>query len=121
MSWEDIIKANWPNPDFDAEKRKRLKPGADNLFGQIMFKLMHRFEEGNPMRNFSLGMLMRQEQAFEKTTTIEEWNSECDKFALFLMTNLNDEFDSLMQVQSGRPKAEEYLRIKGFYMDTGYE
>ena len=54
MSWEDIIKANWPNPDFDAEKRKRLKPGADNLIGQIMFKLMHRFEEGNPMRNFSL-------------------------------------------------------------------
>ena len=109
MSWEEILKS-----DFEERKRKILQePGPDNIFTDIYGKLIHRFEPGNTARHFMMRELMRNEKAFEVIENKEEWNKQADRFALFLMTSLNNIFDAF----ESRQTAKEWLEEKDFYME----
>ena len=105
--------------DWDKEANKYLIEGtnkteeAENVFNDVYQKLIHRFEPQNPVRMVMLRQLMNMEMEFEKIDNKEDWNKQADKFASFLMTSLNNIFDSVGATQG----AKEWLKEKDFYME----
>ena len=102
MYWQDKI--------VDWSMEKALK-AYDSMFREIL----HRFEDGNPMRFIAASQFKRVEDQIYNADSAEAWNKARNEFRHLLVTLLNiifDSFDNPAGIED--PYVDRWLLMNGF-------
>ena len=102
MHWQDTI--------VDWSMEKALK-----AFDSMFRELLHRFEDGNPMRWISASQFKRVEDQMYNARSAEAWNKARNEFRHLLVTLLNNIFDSL-----GNPAGIEDPYVDRWLLANGF-
>ena len=88
---------------------------AIKAFDSMLMELLHRFEDGNPMRFIAASQFKRIEDQMYDARSAEEWNKARNEFRHLLVTLLNNTFDN-MNTPAGieNPYVDEWLLVNGF-------
>ena len=102
MYWQDKI--------VDWSMEKALK-AYDSMFREIL----HRFEDGNPMRFIAASQFKRVEDQIYDADSAEAWNKARNEFRHLLVTLLNNIFDSFDNPAGIEdPYVDRWLLMNGF-------
>ena len=102
MYWQDKI--------IDWSMEKALK-AYDSMFREIL----HRFEDGNPMRFIAASQFKRVEDQIYNADSAEAWNKARNEFRHLLVTLLNNIFDSFDNPAGIEdPYVDRWLLMNGF-------
>ena len=102
MYWQDRI--------VDWSMEKALK-AYDSMFREVL----HRFEDGNPMRFIAASQFKRIEDQMYDARSAEAWNNTRKEFRNLLVTLLNNIFDSFDNPAGiEEPYVDRWLLANGF-------